>query len=112
PEDIIEEVARVYGYHNIPNILPPVQNNEPTHIDQSDFYWEKKTKDAFKYWGFTETYTNSMISEEMFHGPIENAVAIQNPLTKDLAYMRNSLTPSLKTVINENKTRNEIKIFE
>lgn len=111
-EDIIEEVARVYGYHKIPNLLP--QTPTLTYYDQekSEFYWIKKVKEAFKYWGFNETYTYSMVGESLFDGPIDQAVKLKNPLDLDHEYMRNTLIPSLVSVANENKSREEIRIFE
>lgn len=112
PEDIIEEVARVYGYHRIPNILPPTSNQAFFHQDKNEFYWIRKIKEAFLFWGFNETYTYSMVSEELFEGPIESAVKLKNPLTEDRVYLRNSLTPSLVEVLKQNKSRDSIKIFE
>lgn len=112
PEDIVEEVARVYGYHKIPNILPPTQEQNFYQQDKNEFYWVQKIKQAFLYWGFCETYTYSLVSEEQFEGPIENAVKLKNPLTEDKVYLRNTLTPSLLEVARSNKSRDEIRIFE
>lgn len=111
-EDIIEEIARIYGYHNLPSKLPEILERDLIHTFVNDFYFEKRIKEALKYWGFTETYTYSFVSEDMFEGPVENAVEIANPLTKDFIYMRNSLIPSLLNVVAENKSFEEIKIFE
>lgn len=111
PEDIVEEVARVYGYHKIPNLLPPIASNESYHIEENEFYWEDKIKQALKYWGFIETYTYSMVSEELFEGPTENAITIKNPLTEDRIYMRNSLVPSLLEVTRMNN-KEEMRLFE
>nr|MBI5455380.1 phenylalanine--tRNA ligase subunit beta [Candidatus Levybacteria bacterium] len=109
-EDIIEEIARIYGYENIPSVLPSLTNNPHSFIN--NFYWEKKLKQAFKYYGFTECYTYSFVSEDMYEGPVSEAVEISNPLTTDFVYMRNSLIPSLLQVVSDNKTQEEIKIFE
>lgn len=112
PEDIIEEVARVYGYHKIPNRLPQFPEQEYYHQEENEFYWIKKIKQAFLYWGYNETYTYSMVSEEQFDGPIENAIALRNPLTEDRVYLRNSLIPSLLEVCETNKNREELRLFE
>jgi phenylalanyl-tRNA synthetase beta chain len=112
PEDLIEEIARVYGYDNIPNTLPDFSTAAYTHMDTNEFYWEDRIKDALKYWGFIETYTYPMVSETLYEGPIENAVTIHNPLTDDMIYMRRSLIPSLLQVVNENKDHEAIKLFE
>lgn len=110
-EDVIEEIARVYGYDNLPTHVPKIAGIEiPIFYD--DFYFENKAKNALKYWGFTECYTYSFVSEDMYEGPINEALQIANPLNNDLVYMRNSLIPSLLNVVRENKSRDEIKIFE
>ncbi len=110
-EDVIEEIARIYGYHNLPSILP---SNSYTQVSSfsNDYYWEKRVKNAMKYWGFTETYTYSFVSQSLYEGPLEDAVSISNPLTEDFAYMRNSIVPSLLNVVSENKSFENIKIFE
>ncbi len=110
-EDIIEEIARVYGYHKLPSVIPGFLNNKFTPF-LNTFSLEERVKNAFKYWGFTEVYSYSLISEDLFDGPIENAVKIKNPLTEDMKYLRNSLVPSLLQVLEENKARESIKIFE
>ena len=46
PEDLIEEIARIYGYENIPNSLPAFSTEEHLHLDKSEFYWEDRIKDA------------------------------------------------------------------
>ncbi len=111
PEDVIEEIARVYGYHNIPNIIPPL-TTAVIKNETSKFFWEDRIKDALKYWGFTEVYTYSMVSESLYEGPLESAVTIQNPLSEDTAYMRRTLVPSLLQVVTKNKSYDNIKIFE
>lgn len=111
PEDIIEEIARVYGYHNIPNTLPPIAVSELPTI-HNHFYWESRVKNALKYWGFTEAYTYPIVSEEMYEGPTEKAVTLANPLGEEFVYMRSTLVPSLLKVIAENKNYETVKLFE
>ncbi|MBI2033428.1 MAG: phenylalanine--tRNA ligase subunit beta [Candidatus Levybacteria bacterium] len=111
-EDLIEEIARMYGYHNLPSKLPQIMSEKPRHLEKDIFFWEKRVKDALKYWGFTETYTYSMVSEAMYEGPLENAVKLKNPLGDDYMYMRATLVPSLLKVISENKQYKEVKLFE
>ena len=111
-EDIVEEVARIYGYHKLPNVLPPITNIVPANFSHNPFFWEKKVKTALKYWGFTEVYTYSMVSADLFEGPLEDAVTIQNPLSEDKVYLRKTLIPSLLEVLHENAQHDKIKIFE
>lgn len=112
PEDIAEEVARIYGYHNIPVALPPFTYANPYHMGQNQFYWESRIKHVMKDLGWTEVYTYSMVSEALFEGPLEEAVTLANPLDQDHVHMRRTLTPSLLEVIRDNKSRNEGNIFE
>lgn len=110
-EDIIEEIARIYGYHNLPSALPSQTQIIP-HKFANEFYWETKVKQAMKYWGFIEAYTYSMVSEGLFEGPLEEAVEINNPLNEEFVYMRKTLVPSLLQVVSNNKSVDEMKIFE
>lgn len=111
-EDLIEEIARIYGYHNIPNTLPAITKAQPFHLEADDFYWEDRVKDMLKYWGFTEVYTYPMVSKDLYKGEIENAVTIANPLTEEFVYMRTTLIPGLMKVVKDNQDHPEIKLFE
>lgn len=110
-EDVIEEIARIYGYHNLPSILPQTSEVVP-HEFVDNFYWEKKARESFKYWGFTEMYTYSFVSEELFEGDEKDAVKLKNPLTEDFVYMRRTIVPSLLRTVSDNKKKEDIKIFE
>ncbi len=112
PEDVIEEVARIYGYHKLPSILPPVESVGLSNRSANPFYWETVTKTTLKHWGFTETYTYSLVSEDMLEVPEEEAVKIANPLGSDMAYLRTTLIPNLLQVVRDNKNFEEVKIFE
>lgn len=111
PEDLVEEVARIYGYHNLPSILPPIFTNEILPIHDT-FSWEQRVKEALKYWGMTEVYTYPMVSEPMYEGPTEDSVKLANPLGEEFVYMRRTLVPSLLKVVADNKKHAVVKIFE
>lgn len=110
-EDIIEEVARIYGYHKLPSVLPQ-ETNIKSSTYATQFFWEKRVKEALKYWGFVETYTNSMVSKDLFEDETRNAVTISNPLNSGFLYMRRDIVPSLLEVLRDNSEEDEIKIFE
>jgi len=112
PEDIIEEVARMYGYHKIPSILPNMQHVAITNLEKDVFFWENRVKSALKYWGFTEVYTYSLISGDMLEIETKDAVELSNPLSSDMVYLRTSLIPSLLQVLPENKSFEKIQVFE
>lgn len=112
PEDVIEEVARIYGYHKIPSILPPTTFVPPLNLSTNSFYWEKRVKEAFKFWGFTEVYTYSLVSEDMLEVAPTDAVKLANPLGSDMTYLRTTLIPSLLQAVRENKSFERIQLFE
>ncbi len=111
--DLIEEVARIYGYHNLPSTLPVGQ--VPNRLD-SELKKVIGLKKALKYLGLTEVITYSIISKEMLKttGVSEKkAVELVNPLTEDWQFMRPTLIPSLLDVISKNyHLKSDISIFE
>ncbi len=114
PADIVEEIARIYGYHNLPSVLMPtaIPTNKP--ID-TDFHMENKIKHFLADIGWQEVYTYSMVSEEIAKASgfeISDHLKIQNELTEDRVYMRRSLIPSLEEVIDQNPMRKELSVFE
>ncbi|PIY80881.1 MAG: hypothetical protein COY80_00500 [Candidatus Pacebacteria bacterium CG_4_10_14_0_8_um_filter_42_14] len=114
PADIIEEVARLYGYHNIPSILMPtaIPLNRPA---ETNFGLEHQAKEFLSAIGWQEVYTYSMVSEsEALESGfnIEDHLKISNPLTEDKVYLRRSLIPSLEAVISHNADRGSVSVFE
>jgi len=112
PEDLIEEIARIYGYHRLPVKLPPLAIIPQNKTDLSK--WKTKTKTALKFWGFTETVNYSMLSESLLNDveiKPEDCLRIANPLSDEWVFLRPSLIPSLLQVAGLNK-KEKIKIFE
>lgn len=104
PEDLVEEVARVYGYHNLPSKL--MTGPLPTIRNDRSFYWETKIKSALSHWGFTETYTYSLVSKNQ-------GLKLKNPLSLEWKYLRTQLTSSHLKVIEENLGRfKQLDLFE
>lgn len=113
PEDLVEEVARIYGYSSLPSFLP--EGQIPQKIQSQKLFWENIIKDCLKYWGFTESVSYSMVSQKMatIVHKITEVLKIANPLTEDLIYLRPSLIPSLLEVIRKNQSEGEkMRIFE
>jgi len=112
--DVIEEIARIYGYHNIPTKLP--EGEPPVVIPDPQLAWEHEIKVRLRDWGFTELSTYSMISEKLmdiFGLDTKKAYKISNPLSEEWVYMRPTLWPSVLTSIEQNlHTRNELQVFE
>ena len=121
PEDLIEEIGRIYGYEKIEAISPilPVALTKKN----ADLLWEKKTKETMKGLGFIEVYNYSFISDkdaELFRVVPRNVprgsavlIEVENPISSSAKYLRPSLLPNLLKVVKSNQKRfDEIKLFE
>ncbi|MFC1675111.1 phenylalanine--tRNA ligase subunit beta [Candidatus Omnitrophota bacterium] len=101
--DLIEEVARIFGYENIPTTSPRVRLRAA-----SDAKGEMVTriKDMLVGLGLNEVITHSLVEE----GPIR----ILNPLSKEQAVLRPGLIPCLvsRVVYNLNQRQGYVNIFE
>lgn len=113
--DLIEEVARIYGYHNLPTNL--MTGEIPADYKSSDqFFWEWQVKNLLAGMGYFESYNYSFVSEKLIKAgglKLEDHVEIDNPLSSDFQYMRTELVPSLLQVESENESNfKKIKTFE
>ena len=112
--DLIEEIARIYGYHKLPTELPI--GKMPRKEKNWNFYWEDKIKEILSGAGMTEIYSYSFISKELLKKcgiNSEKCLKLLNPLNADLEYMRLSLIPSLLQIIFQNqKIKERFEIFE
>lgn len=103
-EDIIEEVARMYGYQNIANALP--SGEMPVPEINAEIEYTDKLKSAMQGAGCTELYTYSMVSEALLKlgkRQVENAIKLLNPLDADHMYMRTRLLPSVLEIAAQNQ---------
>ncbi|MDD5260181.1 MAG: phenylalanine--tRNA ligase subunit beta [bacterium] len=115
--DVIEEIAEINGYEEIPATLPQGH----TIKTSSNKEWEHKHKTAvyMHQTGFAEIISYSFIGEKDYARigrPVEGDmyIRIANPLTEDAAIMRTTLVCGLlnNIVWNINHGNNQIKIFE
>lgn len=112
--DVIEEIARIWGYHEIPSVLP----NHAPPVTQPDpvLHWENEIKIRLRDWGFTELLSYSMISEELmeiFSFEKDKTYTIMNPLTKDWVYMRpHAIASTLPAFIQNITLEHNLKAFE
>ena len=116
PEDIVEEVARIYGYHNLPNIMsPPANVSEPREIVHI-LHLQMRIAHLLKHLGFHESINYSMISAEMVSwielDPASH-MELEATMSEDWKYMRVSLLPSLLANIKTNYgMRKRLEFFE
>lgn len=117
--DIAEEVARFFGYDNIPTTLP---KGEAT-TGKLPFYLrvEAVARDIAEFCGFSQGMTYSFESPKVFDklmlaedAPERNAVVISNPLGEDFSIMRtislNGMLTSLAT--NYNRRNKNVRLYE
>lgn len=100
PEDIVEEVARVYGYHNLPSSI--MTGIIPDSLTDAPFDFETKIKGILQNSGGIEVYTLSLVSKDKAGD--DNALKLKNPLGNDTEYLRTSLAPSLTEAVKQNKS--------
>jgi phenylalanyl-tRNA synthetase beta chain len=108
--DLIEELARIYGYNNLPTSAPradlSLTKNEEVIVEADRF------KDCLLSNGYQEVITYSFISEEI-HKIVEpnlTAVALANPITAELAVMRTSIWPGLLKTLQYNLNRQQSRV--
>lgn len=114
PEDLIEEIGRIYGYKKIPETFPLISLSPPKRNDQ--IFWEDFSKRILKELSFTEVYNYSFVGEELreiFSYKMGELIEIENPVSIKQKYLRPSLIPNLLTNLEINlKNFNDIRIFE
>jgi len=119
-EDLIEEVARVWGYDKIPPRLPAVTRRPGDRTDQ--MRCRQVLRDAAMARGYVEAITYSFISPEILKSmgisgddPRGRAMVIANPISRDQSVMRPLLAPGLLKAVASNLRsgwRRPIRLFE
>lgn len=110
--DIAEEIARLYGYHNVVSTLPKTHTRRGKYI--GDVKYRKLISKRLRSLGLTETKTYTLVSNEManmFDYEEKEKVVLPNPMSIDKSVVRTSLLPSLYQVYEYNKARKVKDIF-
>lgn len=92
-EDLMEEVARVFGYNNFPRTIPQgVVATDPVSY-QKDFSLQEKARQILYASGFSEIKTFSLISEEELNllRKEDAILSVANPVSKEYVFLRPSL---------------------
>lgn len=113
--DLVEEVARIYGYDNIPETLPSVV--EKGQRLPLSILTNGKILEALKGMGLSQILTYSLISRKALSScniDAKEAIVIKNPLSAEQEIMRPSSIPGMLSVIryNINRKNNDLKLFE
>ncbi len=112
--DIVEEIARMYGYHKVKGALPP--GALPRDPSDTIYIKEYEVKHALARYGYSEVITNPFLSDrdtERWSLTPSKLITLLNPLNDEMKYMRTSLLHTMMPVIveNEHHTQN-LGIFE
>jgi phenylalanyl-tRNA synthetase beta chain len=110
--DLIEEVARVYGYNGFANTLPTPGITIAHPLARK----QQAIKARLFQLGFSEAISSTFASavESEFFAPQTPAVALENPLSEEAANLRPSLLPGMVTMLAHNLNRDVLtaRLFE
>ncbi len=115
-EDVIEEIARIYGYDHIP-VTMPVGRTVPVKTEPIDRL-QGSIRDALEGQGFNEAVTYSFISEsdidDLGIGGGLAPVSLMNPISEEMTVMRTSILPGLLKALRTNVSRRleDIRLYE
>ncbi|QIZ76759.1 phenylalanine--tRNA ligase subunit beta [Ferrimonas lipolytica] len=113
-QDLIEEVARIYGYNNIPNLAPVAQLQMTDHREAS--LPVARVRSLMVDRGFQEAITYSFVDpklQERLH-PGQDALILPNPISSEMSAMRVSLWTGLLGAVAHNQARQQgrVRFFE
>ncbi len=115
-EDIIEEIARIYGYHNITGQLPPLTYIQQPKATEHFFDYQHLVKIFLKHNLFHEMMNYSAYSEKLlkaFNLNPELHLQITNTISEEIKYLRLSLIPSLlKNALDNHGHSSNLHFFE
>ncbi len=112
--DLIEELARIYGYNRLPQTSglgkQSLASKPETHIGLP------RIRQQLVASGYQEVVTYSFIGPDLSQTlfPEQQFVVLQNPISVDMSVMRTSIIPGLLNTFkyNENRQQERIRIFE
>ena len=112
--DLIEEIARIYGYEHIPTTHPETRLEIKRGTAHSRR--EQQLRQLLVDRGYQEAITYSFVDSRLQNllDPDQEPVALANPISADMAVMRTNLWPGLlQAVINNyNRQQKRIRLYE
>lgn len=113
-EDLIEEIARLYGYDNIPAVAPEGKLSMLASTESARTEWAVRHRVAGR--GFQEVVNFAFVEEawERDFCANEAPIRLANPIASQMSVMRSSLIPGLAANLAANRKRqqNRVRIFE
>ncbi|MSP28654.1 MAG: phenylalanine--tRNA ligase subunit beta [Methylococcales bacterium] len=112
--DLIEEIARIVGYNNLPN--SSVLMRSSLGLATESVLELDRVKDLFVDRGYQEAITYSFVDEEIQQtiAPNDEVVRLKNPISADMAVMRTTLWCGLikAALHNTNRQQTRVRLFE
>jgi len=116
PEDLVEEVGRVYGYDRVPPTLPGRRHEKWTPSSPSIDRRLDTAREVLAGAGFTETWNPALVSGKKLEDLriAAHAMRVMNALSDDMDTLRTSLLPSLidAAALNRDRGRLDIRVYE
>ena len=116
--DLVEEIARVYGYNKIPSTRPISKQRGKRSAEQK---FEAKVKELLQAGGLDEVITYSLQDKKSYQDlnltqfeDYAKFVSIKNPLSEAFGILRTTLVPGIIDVLSSNARRQgaEMAVFE
>ena len=110
--DVLEELARIYGYNKFPNTLPSFTGAVVALPDEQK---DARMRETMLALGYNEAISITFISEQDARTfSTAEPLPLGNPLSEEAGFMRNSLLPGLLDMIgyNLNRGTNDVRLFE
>ncbi|MFA5335243.1 MAG: phenylalanine--tRNA ligase subunit beta, partial [Candidatus Omnitrophota bacterium] len=117
--DLVEEIARIYGYDKIPETLPRIQLWGKGGQKSRDRIVEEAAREVLAGAGLNEVITYSLRCKDPYvqkalNIPDENVLKVQNPLSSESETLRSVLVCGMLNVVSHNLNRkvSDINVFE
>lgn len=113
--DVIEEIARIYGYGSIPATLPNIVE-QPVRVEP-DIMARSAIRQSLTGMGVDEIVSYSLLSKKIIAltgSPADAVIEVENPLTSEQEAMRPNLIAGMLTAMlwNINRKMKDLRLFE
>jgi len=116
PEDLVEEVGRVFGYDNIPPAAPVVTLDRPDRNARKKL--ERQARRFLSLWGGLDELQTYSFDDDAFLAragipAAAERVTLQNPISQEEPALRTSLVPQLVKALDKNaRAWDEVRVYE